>query len=305
MEKIQAAIAKARAARSGTGRPATEAEAEGGPLRLTPDSRIAETAPAGPEAASASPAPAAPGPGAAASASDAAWLALPGFNPDPRHLLHSRVLAAEAGPDALSFDVIRTRMLQQMRANGWTRVAITSPGTGCGKSMLALNLAFSLARQPEQRTVLIETDLRRPKLSRYLGLPAQQEVSRFLEGRAPFADHAVRIGANLAVATQTHVVRSPAELLHGGAVADALAGLARDYAPTVMLFDMPPMQAGDDVMAFIGHVDAVLIVAAAELTTIKQIDHCERELATQCNVMGVVLNKCRYFDTMSQYEYGY
>lgn len=327
MEKIQAAIAKARALRRQTAQPPADGPDPAlAPLVLQPAERVAEAAPAGARAGAPIPAPEAqptPAPEAqptpapevqtipvpeaqpSASPAEAAWRGLPAFTPDPQHLHRNRVMAAEVGPDALSFDVLRTRMLQQMRANGWSRVAITSPGTGCGKSMLALNLAFSLARQPEQRTIVIEADLRRPTLARNLGLQASHDVSRVLAGLAPFSEHAVRIGDNLAIATQAHVVRSPAELLQGAAVEDALAAVTREFEPTVMLFDLPPMQAGDDAMAFVGKVDAVLIVAAAEMTTIKQIDHCERELATQCNVMGVVLNRCRYLDQTSHYEYGY
>ena len=48
----------------------------------------------------------------------------------------------------------------------------------------------------------------------------------------------------------------------------------------------------------------VLLVAAAETTTIKEVDACERELASQTNVMGVVLNKCRYMDDTQGYSYG-
>ena len=183
--------------------------------------------------------------------------------------------------------------------------AITSPGPGCGKSMLALNLAFSLARQADQRTILIEADLRRPSLARYLGLKTRHEVSRVLEGTAPLSDHALRYGANLAIASQTTPQRAPAELLQSAAAAAALEAMAARYAPTVMLFDLPPMSAGDDAMAFVGMLDAVLIVAAAEATTVKQVDRCERELAAQVNVMGVVLNKCRYVDEGGGYGYGY
>ncbi len=53
-----------------------------------------------------------------------------------------------------------------------------------------------------------------------------------------------------------------------------------------------------------GRMDCVLIIAAAEATSIKDIDRCERELAGQTNVLGVVLNKCRYMENESYgYEY--
>lgn len=288
MEKIQAAIAKARAIREEAEATSGPAAPEAGPVTGPQDTPQAEHH-AGSEIARRPPA--------------AAWRALTAFEPDPAHMLRSRVVSFASGTDALPFDVIRTRMLRQMRASGWLRVGIASPGAGCGKSVLALNLAFSLARQSEQRTVLIEVDLRRPSLARYLGLNAGHKVASVLEGKAVFSDHAVRCGANLAIATQSGPAISPAELLHSPATTDALAEIARDYEPSVMLFDLPSLQAGDDVMAFIGNLDAVLIVAGAEMTTIKQIDQCERELATQCSVMGVVLNKCRHFDDLSRYDY--
>jgi len=59
----------------------------------------------------------------------------------------------------------------------------------------------------------------------------------------------------------------------------------------------------DDMMAFAGEVDCVLLVAAAEASTIKEVDTCERELAAQTNVLGVVLNKCRYTDRGAGYGY--
>lgn len=269
MEKIQNAIAKARAERTG---PA---------LRQAAD---------GQQTAVASPANQA-----------AAWQALTPVDPDPARMRDNRIVAFSGGHEAVSFDVMRTKLLQQMRANGWKRVAITSPSPSCGKSTVALNLAFSLARQAELRTVLAELDLRRPSLAAMLGIKGRTGFAAVLQGRADFADAALRYGDGLALTVNEAPVRNPAELLHGSAVATALAKIEADYAPDLMLFDMPPMLVSDDAMAFMGHVDAVLLIAAAEATTIKEVDACERELASQTNVMGVVLNKCRYMGP----EYGY
>ena len=276
MEKIQSAIDKARAART----VATSA-APNGPA-------------ANPMVADASLQPA--GSGAAA-----AWAALQPYTPNLPRLLSQRVVALGGGKDVVPFDMMRTKVIQQMRANGWRRLAITSPTPFCGKSTIALNLAFSLARQSELRTVLGELDLRRPTLAKMLSARGRAGFARVLEGRADFADVALRYSDGLALALNDGQVRNPAELLHGSAVSTALAAIDMRYAPDLMIFDMPPMLVSDDVMAFMGHVDAVLLIAAAETTTIKEIDACERELAVQTNVMGVVLNKCHY---MGQ-EYGY
>lgn len=276
MEKIQSAIAKARAARSGD---------------------AAAASPAAPADRSAPP----PRPRAVAADIAAAWEALPAFTPAAALMQRNHVLAFEGGAGATPFNVLRTKLLQQMRANNWRRLAITSPGAGCGKSTLALNLAFSLGRQPELRTILAEIDLRRPSLARMLGLRGGHNFARVLQGGAEARDHMVRHGPNLALATNHGPVRNPAELLHNPSVPEALAEIEAAYDPDICLFDMPPMLAGDETMAFIGQVDCVLLVAAAESSTVKEVDDCERELAGQTNVLGVVLNKCRYMGP----EYGY
>ena len=292
MEKIQAAIAKARASRI------TAGAAEEAP-RPTPDQP--KPAPAAEAEAKVAETP----PERVPADAETPWLALPAFTPQPRLLSRNRILAFESGQGALPFSVIRTRMLQQVRANGWHRVGITSPGPGCGKTVLALNLAFSLARQSEQRTILIEADLRRPSMARYLGIKGKANVSKVLEGTAPLSDHAVRYGGNLIFSTQSVPMRSSAELLQSKTAAAALDTIAARYQPTIMLFDLPPQLASDDVMAFAGQLDAMLIVVAADSTTVKQIDQCERELAAQVNVMGVIVNKCRHVEKSDGYGYGY
>jgi Mrp family chromosome partitioning ATPase len=52
----------------------------------------------------------------------------------------------------------------------------------------------------------------------------------------------------------------------------------------------------DDAMGFLDQVDCVLLVAAAGQTSLREIDVCEQDLSAQTNVLGVVLNKCRYMD---------
>jgi Mrp family chromosome partitioning ATPase len=72
-----------------------------------------------------------------------------------------------------------------------------------------------------------------------------------------------------------------------------------------VIFDMPPMLAGDDAIGFLHNVDCALLVAAAGSTTIAQVDACERDIAAHTNVLGVTLNKCRYLDKDQAYGYDY
>lgn len=225
---------------------------------------------------------------------DTAWEALPRHAPAPKLLQKNRLVAGDGGQEAVQFDVMRTRTLREIRANGWKRMVITSPSAGCGKSTVALNLALSLARQPGLRVVAIETDLRRPSFARLLGIRETHSFGEVLMGTGRIRDNAVRIGHNLAVFSTRHSVRNPSDLFQSAVVPEILAEIEELYAPTLMIFDMPPLLVSDDTLAFLQYVDCALLVAAAGQTTIKEIDLCERELASQTNTMGVVLNKCRY-----------
>tara|TARA_R110000787_G_scaffold76726_1_gene169050 strand:- start:3106 stop:3975 length:870 start_codon:yes stop_codon:yes gene_type:complete len=287
MEKIQSALAKARAERDAKNpkgealAPEAVQKAASGSAPTQTKSRAKLTSPDVAEA----------------------WKALPLLTLQPKLMKRNRIVALQGGQEAAGIDMMRTRVLQQMRDNGWRRLAITSPTAACGKSTIALNLAMSLQRQPDLRTVLVELDLRRPALTKMLGIEGDLSFSHVLEGSRPFAENALRYGPNLAISANQRPWREPAELLSGAHIPEALTDIETAYAPDVMIFDMPPMLMSDDMMAFARHVDCVLLVAGAESTTVKEIDICEQDLASQTNVMGVVLNKCRYMG--SEYDYGY
>lgn len=279
MERIQSAIEKARAAR---------AERDPRPKAGGPAAVSARTA-------------AKPPPGAAVAEADP-WADLPPFEPDLRTLQAHRVVAYTSGPAAIPFDVMRTKLLYQLRSNSWKRIAITSPSSGCGKTMVTLNLAFSLSRQADIRILVVELDLRRPSMAKVLGLKVKSQFSRVLEGMAPAEAHMVHYGPNLIFATNQVPARNPAELLQGAGSAAVLDEIEARYRPDVMLFDMPPMLVNDDTIAFIDQVDCALLVGAAERSSIDEIDRCEQELSARTQVLGVVLNKCRYLEKGESYE---
>jgi protein-tyrosine kinase len=309
MERIQSALAKARAAREGSA-PPPPADASERPVHIPSTGTVGGPLPdrpaaLPPEAAREAAEPGRPRGAAERARLDAEWAALRAIAVNPTVLERAHVVAATGGTQAAPFDVMRTKLLHQMRANGWRRVAITSPGPSCGKSTIALNLAFSLARQDDLRILLAEADLRRPSLAATLGIKDQRGMAEVLEGTAEPSEALVRHGANLAVLPAAGGRRNPADLFQAPGTGAALDAIEARYEPTLTLFDMPPMLIGDDVMAFMGLVDSVLLIAAAESTTIKEIDACERELATRTNVMGVVLNKCRYLGRDQGYGYGH
>lgn len=214
------------------------------------------------------------------------------------------MVAHAGGREATPYDMLRTRMLQQARKNGWRRIAIVSPHSGSGKTTTAANLIFSFGRQHDLSTLVLDFDLRRAGLSQLLGQSLHHGMEDVLEGRVAFADHGLRLGSNVAVGLNRGPTRNPSELLQSRRTPAALDALEALYEPDVVLFDMPAMMATDDNYGFLRNVDCALIVAAAEQTAMDLVDVAEREVAELTDVMGIVLNKCRYTDGAYGYEYG-
>ena len=63
-----------------------------------------------------------------------------------------------------------------------------------------------------------------------------------------------------------------------------------------MPFAVPSVLDSDDAVAFRGHMACALIVVAAARNATRQVDRCEREVASQTTVLGMVLNRCRSMD---------
>jgi len=279
MERIQAAIQKAKEQRGEAPAGAAPAAPQGSALAAARAARQGQAAPPGP-----------------------AWDAIPAFEPDPQLLARNRIVTfADADPAHSTFDMIRTKILRTMRQNGWSSLGITSPTSGCGKTTACLNIAFSLAHQPDVRTVLIDLDLRRPAIAGLLGLTRPQSMASVLQGTRPPEENFVRYGETLAIGTNTTGLRAASEILLSPATTDGVAAIKAAFQPDMIIYDLPPMLQSDDVMAFLPHLDCVLLIAAAEKSRLDEVDKCEQELSEQTRVLGVVLNKCRYGGE----DYGY
>lgn len=222
-----------------------------------------------------------------------------------KRLISKRVVSQGPLKDSNQFDILRTKVLLRMRANGWRRVAITSPTAGCGKTTIACNLALGLSRQSDTRTILYDFDLRRPMVGKLLELTPQFSNIDFLDGEVSFLEQALRPAENVAVSIATNPVADPTKYLLHAATNQALDQIDAAYKPDLMIFDMPPLLFSDDTRAFLKTVDCALLVVQAEKNTNSQIDTCEKEIAEYTNVLGVVLNQCRHADESTGYEYGY
>ncbi|WP_424831761.1 CpsD/CapB family tyrosine-protein kinase [Ruegeria sp.] len=233
------------------------------------------------------------------------WQSLPEMKIDPSLIEKNRLISFRGGPEATPYDMLRTKMLQQTLSNGWRRVALTSPYSGCGKSTAAANLAFSLGRQADLRTIVIDLDMRRRGLVNILKQTGSHSMADVLQGKVPFREHARRYGDNVIFGLNYTPTRNSSEILQSRQTIEVLEQIENEFKPDIILFDTPPLMVSDDSHGFLKNVDCSLLLAAAEETSIDHIDVAERQLAELTQVMGIVLNKCRYISGSFGNEQGY
>lgn len=196
-------------------------------------------------------------------------------------------------PAAAAFDLLRTRLLQALRDHGWSRIAIAAPTAGCGATFTAVNLALSLARIPGSRTVLMDMNMRAPGIGAALAMPGIGDMRGFLAGEVAVRDQLLRISDTLALGLARRPEHDASERMHDPRTARALERMTTALRPGVVLFDLPPVLAHDDLAAFLPQVDGVLLVSDAASTTAAHIEACERVLDGQSRLLGVVLNRAR------------
>lgn len=229
---------------------------------------------------------------------DALWDTLGTFPIDEDHLELNRIVTATRhDPTHAAFDVLRTKILQTLRENGWRRVAVTSPTESCGKTFMAANLILSLSRQVNCRSVLVDLDMRRPTVARVLGMKNPGSMGDFLRGDAPArqifrraGQNLLKIGGNIAVGGNGLREEYASELLQQPRTAEILASFEAESGADVILFDMPPALVNDDVLAARPLFDAVLLVVGGGLTKPREIRDVEQRLGSETPLLGVVLN---------------
>ena len=113
----------------------------------------------------------------------------------PKVLLENRMVALDYSDiNAKRFQVLRTKVLQQMRKRNWNTLAISSPSNGAGKSLIAANLAISIAQEGNQTALLVDMNLNNPTIHKYFGLDHPYGIQDYLEGTGSISDILVHPG---------------------------------------------------------------------------------------------------------------
>ena len=211
---------------------------------------------------------------------------------DPEVVARNLIVTG-VGSDAVSsaYKMLRTHVLQRMNANGWNVLAITSPGPGEGKTLTALNLAITMAREVNHTVLLVELDLLQPTLHGLLGYEPGLGITDYLLRDTPLSEVMINPGIDrLVVIPAGQPAESSSELLSSPRMVDLVRELKERYPNRLVLFDVPPLLTSDDGLAFVPHVDAALLVVAEGQTSYEDVEVAKDMLAST-HLLGAVMNR--------------
>ncbi len=206
-------------------------------------------------------------------------------------------------PRVEAFKMLRTN-LQFVEIDRLSKVfVITSAVPSEGKTTTAVNLSITLA-QAGQRVLLIEGDLRRPRVANYLKLEATVGLTTVLIGRIGVEDAVQPWGPDgLHVITSGSVPPNPAELLQSHVMQDTLVKLRERY--DMIIIDAPPLLPVTDAALIAAQADgAVMVFRHGKTTKDQALGAVDRLRSVDARVLGCVLNMAPERGADS-YAYGY
>jgi capsular exopolysaccharide synthesis family protein len=211
---------------------------------------------------------------------------------------------APKSPVSESYRTFRTNIQFTNLDSPPQSILITSPGPGEGKSTTVANLAITFA-QMGTKTVLMDTDFRRPILHSIFGLEKEIGITNHLVGKAPLEMVIKKTAVpNLDIVTCGVIPPNPSELLASEKMKRFLEQLKTEYQ--MILFDSPPVIAVTDAAVLSLLLDGVVLVASARQTSQQALTRAKTLLENvKAKILGVVLNKVEAKSTYGSYYYYY
>jgi Mrp family chromosome partitioning ATPase len=181
----------------------------------------------------------------------------------PPHMERNCLMPFLADKNATSaYNVLRTRVLQRMRENGWQSVIVTGTMANEGKTTTAINLAMGISQDVSQTVLLADMDLSRPSVASCLGIRGKKSLGDYLAGTAEAQEVIYNTDVDrLLVLPNFTPVHTSESLVSPRMMAmfDHIKALDPEL---LIVFDLPPILQSDSVVALGPHVDCLLLVVS-------------------------------------------
>jgi capsular exopolysaccharide synthesis family protein len=222
-------------------------------------------------------------------------------NPSPESRVVAIIEPGGIAAEKFRLLAVRVRNLRQRRE--LKRVLITSALPDEGKSVVAVNLACTLARYKQLRVLLVEGDMRRPKIRTNLGLPAMKGLSEWLRSDIPTSEVIHRVnppGFNLWLLPAGEPLTDPVELMQSGRLAALMDHLTESF--DWIIIDSTPILPVADTSVWARLSQGVIMVVREAKSEKRQLQKALDGLDSS-NLIGVVLNSSSNNEHMSYYTY--
>ena len=211
------------------------------------------------------------------------------------------------------FRRLRTHIIKPGLDHSPKTILITSAMAGEGKSLIAINLAITIAVELHSHALLVDCDLRNPSLSRFFGLHGEQGLSDYLTGKADISDLLVKSSVDkLTILAGGKTQENPVELIGSKKMRDFVEDLKSRYDDRYIILDSSPILATTEPSVLGEIVDGILLVVKSGETPRETVQQALK-LVKKDKILGVVLNDTefktkaliqRYFGT-NRYYYDY
>lgn len=207
-------------------------------------------------------------------------------------LREKRIITEQKNAVSDAYRVLRTQVLQRLNEKNWNILAITSPGNGAGKSLTAINLAISLSREVDNTVLLIDANLRSPKLDKYFDFHAEEGLSDYLLHDKTLESMLVNPEGipRFVMLPAGRAIENSSEMLSSPKMQKLVDEVKHRYPSRIIIFDLPPVLESSDALAFIPNADATLVVIEEGKTLDAELKQAF-ELLNNNEIIGTVLNK--------------
>jgi protein-tyrosine kinase len=209
-----------------------------------------------------------------------------------KELREKRIIIEQNNNISDAYRLLRTQILQRLNDKNWNALGVTSPNNGSGKTITAINLAISLAREVDNTVLLVDANLRSPKIHNYFNFSVENGLSEYLCGDIPLGEiliHPENV-PRLVILPAGHSISNSSEMLSSPKMNRLVEELKHRYPSRIVLFDLPPLLESSDALAFLPNADAALVVIEEGGTKDHELKQAF-ELLQSNEVIGTVLNK--------------